>query len=157
AETAWRRRVDADVHLLGAVAERAELVRREERGPRERGLTPHRAIELDRVPAALMALQRQLVAGEDHVGPDVLRARLGFERRERFVGDPRRVPDEIPLREDFPAAGVLIAESIGIGADLQLAVADGLGRDAAADLSEPLLNVRALGREEQLVFAPDRI
>src|SRR5688572_11531756 len=107
--------------------------------------------------AALVALQRQLVAGEDQRRPDVLRARLRREERERLVGDARRVRDEVPLREDLPAAGVLIAEPVGVGADLQLAVADGLGGDAATDLDDALQDVRPLGREEELVLAPDRI
>src|SRR4029077_19168728 len=75
-EATRARRVDRDVHLIAPVAERAEAIGREERRAGERGLGPKRPVELDRVAAALVALEHQLVRAEDHRRPDVLRTRL---------------------------------------------------------------------------------
>src|SRR5437867_12805813 len=103
--------------------------------------------------AALVALQRELIAAEDDGGDGVLRARLRGQERDRFVGDALGVPDEVPAREDLPAAGVLVTQPVGIRADLQLAGPHRLSRDAAADLRQALRDVRALARHEQLVLS----
>ena len=83
----------------------------------------------------------------------------GFALRSASASSATRAAfaDEVPLREHLPAAGVLKAQPVRVGADLQLAVADGLGGDAAADLDEALLDVGPLRREEELVLAPDRV
>ncbi len=157
-EAALAGRVDRDVHVLAAVAERAEPIGREERRPRERGLGAERAIELDRMAAALVALEHELVRAEDHGGADVLRALLGGEQRHGLVGDAGRVLHEVPLERVLPARGVLAAAArSGVRADLLLAVADGLGGDRRAGLVERLRDVRALARDEQLLLAPDLV
>src|SRR5439155_19254686 len=134
-----------------AVAERAEPVRREERRAGEGGLGTERAVELDGVAARLVHLQEQLRAPDHHRGAHVLRALLRGEERDRFLRDPRRVRDEVEALDELPARLVLRASAGGgIRADLLLAVADGLRRDAAARLEEGLLDVRALARDEEL-------
>src|SRR5206468_12795686 len=107
--------------------------------------------------AALVAMQRELIAAEDDAGDRVLRAGLRGQERDRFIGDALGVPDEIPAREDLPSAGVLVTQPVGIGADLQLAVPHRLGRDAATDLGQALRDVRALARHEELVLSPDGV
>src|SRR5688572_30780116 len=107
--------------------------------------------------ARLVALERELVAGEDHRRAHVLRAGLRGEQRDRLLRDTRRVPDEVPTGQALPAAAVLEAKAVGVGADLELAVAGRLSRDAAAALAERLRDVRALRREEELLLALDRV
>src|SRR5688500_4053442 len=107
--------------------------------------------------ARLVALERELVPGEDHRRAHVLRAGLRGEQRDRLLRDARRVADEIPLGQALPAAAVLEAKAVGVRADLELAVAGRLRRDAAAALAERLRDLRALRREEELLLALDRV
>src|SRR5688572_10661872 len=107
--------------------------------------------------ARLVALERELVAGEDHRRAHVLRAGLRGEQRDRLLRDARRVPDEIPVGQALPAAAVLEAKAVGVGTDLELSAAGRLRRDAAAAFAERLLHVRALSREEELLLALDRV
>ena len=77
AEAAGRGRVGGDVHVLGAVAQRAEVARLEEARAGVGGLGPVDAVELGRVADRLVHLQRHLL-GVDH---DRRHSRRAWARR----------------------------------------------------------------------------
>ena len=93
AEPAGRRRVGGDVHVLGAVAQRAEVARLEEARAGVRRLGAVDAVELGGVADGLVHLQRDLVAVE-HDGRDAARALVGAQERGRLLRDAGRLTDE---------------------------------------------------------------
>src|SRR5207237_692076 len=102
-EAEGSRRIGGDVDGARAVLEGAQLLEREERPAREVRLAAEDAVELGRMPAALVDLEADLRAVEEHV-QDARGARLRREERGRLRGDARRVPDEIDLVDELVAA-----------------------------------------------------
>ena len=88
AEAAGARGVGGDIDMGRSVAERPELVDRQERVARVRQLHPEDAVQLDRVPARLVDLEGELAAVEED-GPPALGAGRGHEERLGLVGDAR--------------------------------------------------------------------
>src|SRR5262249_16909273 len=107
AEAARAQRVGGEVDARRAVGEAAELIGREERGAGERDLLAERAVELRRVAARFVDLQRELRRVEDE-GARAARAGRGLKELERLLADARRVAGE-GGRGDEPVAGALDA------------------------------------------------
>ena len=99
AEAARVGRVGGHVHLLGAEAERADRVGRDEAGAGVRGLAPEHAVELDGVPDRLVDLQRRAARrpGSAWCGPDG----HGGARSsaDRLGGHARRLAGEVERRK----------------------------------------------------------
>ena len=102
AEAAGRRRVGGDVHVLGAVAQRAEVARLEEARAGVRGLGAVDAVELGRVADRLVHLQLHLL-GVDHDRRHAGRALVGAQQRGRLLGDARRLPPRSSAVDVLPA------------------------------------------------------
>ena len=84
AEAERRRRVGGDVHVLGAVAEAAEVARLEEARARVGGFGAVDAVELGRVADRLVHLEHHLL-GVDDDRRDSRWARVGSEERSRLL------------------------------------------------------------------------
>ena len=102
AEAERRGRVGGDVHVLGAVAERAEILGLEEARAGVGGLGAVDAVELGRVADRLVHLELHLL-GVDHDRGHARRALVRPEERCRLLGDPRGVPDQVERLDVLPA------------------------------------------------------
>ena len=119
AEAAGRGRVGGDVHVLGAVAQRAEVVRLEEARAGVGGLGAVDAVELGRVADRLVHLQRHLL-GVDHDRRHPGRARRRAQERGRLLADARRLALEAERLDVLPAGlGARAAVRARVAADLR--------------------------------------
>ena len=89
ADRAGDRGVADDVDEVGSVAEVAEHRRLQERAAGERDLQAHGAIELRRMAARLVDLQRELRRSDDEIEASGRRFRRG-QQRQRFVANLQR-------------------------------------------------------------------
>ena len=153
AEALGRRRVGRDVHLLRAVAQGSEVVRREEARARVRGLGAVDTVELGRVADGLVHLHDRLLRREDD-GRPAGRA-LGCEQeRGGLLADPRRLSVEVQPLDELPAALDADARVLArVAPDLGHVAGGRIGVDPASGLVDLLLDVRPLGRDEHLVLA----
>src|SRR5204863_5117916 len=144
AQAAGRRRVGGDVHVLGAVLQRAEVVRLDETRACIRRLGSIDAVELRRMADALVHLERDLV-GVEHGVSDAARARVGAHERGRLPGDARRLLDEPEAVYVLPARlAARAAVRTGVAPQLEDAVARGGAVHAGAALREDLLDLGSL-------------
>ncbi|MFO7494267.1 MAG: hypothetical protein R6X05_01375, partial [Desulfobacterales bacterium] len=91
----------------------------------------------------LVDLQRHLLAAEDQRG-GLLGALRRAEQRPRLLRDAGRVPHEIELAHELPAAGAELAPHPRVAPPLGLTVADGGGVDHRPALDEVLVDAAAL-------------
>src|SRR5207247_8580011 len=102
AQPAGRGRVGGDVHVLRAVAQRAEIVRLEEARAGVGGLRAVHAVEFRRVPDRLVHLEGDLVAVE-HDGGDAAGPGTGTAGRRRLLRDAGSFVDEAQAFDVLPA------------------------------------------------------
>src|SRR5579875_173360 len=152
-EPSLERIVDADRHQLGTVFELSEERRIEEARPREVRLPTQHSVELGRMAARLVDLQRHLRAAEDHVHLAGRRLRCR-EEPVRFFSDTGRVFAQPGLFDDLPAAGLIEPDVAGERALLRIVFGDREGADPTAALDDRLLDARAGRAEEFLLGSP---
>src|SRR3954453_11084398 len=153
AEPARRGRVGSDVHVLGAVAQRAEIVRLEEARARVGGLGAVDPVELRRVPHRLVNLELHLL-GVDDDRRDPGRARIGAEESGGLFADARRFAFE-GERLDVLPAGLCARAAVRtrVAADLRDALACGHRVDPGAALDDLLVDRGAVRGDEQLLLS----
>ena len=105
------------------------------------------------MPDRLVHLKLHLLRG-DHDRRHRGRALVGAEQRGRLLGDARRLALEAEALDELPA-GLRARADVGarVAAHLEEPVADRHRVDAAAALDELLLDLDAVGGEEQLALA----
>ncbi len=149
------RRVERDVEEFGAVAIRAEHVRRDEARAGEIALVAQDAVEFQRMADRLVDLQDHLVRRQQHVH----RAARAVRRRkqfERFLRDPAAAADESETRQHLGSA-LLAGSAIAVErANLRDAVR--MGGDGHSRQQEPVaLDDVAAGAGDQPVRCRDHI
>src|SRR5207248_5412394 len=127
--------------------------RRKKAHARERRLRAELAVQLDRMAARLVDLQRHLATVEDHRR----RTRLLRFRAKQRGGLFRRalgVAREVVALDELPAFRALVpANAVRVRAVLHFALVDGRRLDATTRLVQLLLDVRAFRAREGLVLA----
>src|SRR5579875_3560384 len=111
------------------------------------------SVELGRMAARLVDLQRHLRAAEDHVHLAGRRLRCR-EEPVRFFSDTGRVFAQPGLFDDLPAAGLIEPDVAGERALLRIVFGDREGADPTAALDDRLLDARAGRTEEFLLGSP---
>ncbi len=121
--------------------------------PCVRGFRPVDAVELGRVPDGLVHLHDRLLRREDDRRA-AGRARGCAQERRRLLADARRLAVEPELLDVLPAALAADARVLArIAPHLGHVVGGCVRVDPAAALVDVLLDVRALGGDEDLVLA----
>ena len=145
--------VGGDVHVLGAVAERAEVAGLQEARAGVCGLGAVDAVELGRVADRLVHLELHLLV-VDHDGRHPGGALVRAEQRGRLLRDPRRLRFESEALDVLPP-GLRARADVGarVGAELDDPVADRHRLHAAAALDELLVDLDPVGGEEELSLA----
>ena len=147
--------VGGDVHERRAVGEAAEAGQFEERRAGEGGFPAEDAVELDGVADRLVDLEGQLARLEDEVGGG-LGALRGGEEGDGLAGHPLGVAGQVEAADDLVAAGLELAEGLGVRPALGLRLAHGGGVHAAAALDEVLADAVPLAGDEPLLGCPRR-
>ena len=83
-------RIGHDRYQLAAIAQRAQLVQRQKRGPGKIGFHPQHPVKFDRMPHRLVNLQPELRAIEND-GEHAFRTPIGLEQRHSFLAYAARV------------------------------------------------------------------
>ena len=153
-EPEGRGRVGGDVHVLGAVAQAAQVAGLQEARAGVRGLGAVDPVELGGMADRFVNLEHHLL-GVDHDRGDARRAGVGSQERGGLLADPRRLAVEAELLDVLPAAlaaRATVRARIAAVLDSAL-VRDGQRVDPAAALDEALRDPRALGRVEDAALA----
>src|SRR5579885_2392998 len=139
-------RVGDHVDDFRRVAQRVELVERQETRPREIRFLPEHAIQLDRMPNGLVDLQPELAAPENQ-RPRSLRALRRTVQLGGLLRNLRSMLHQIERLDQLVALQrVLPAKAVGIRPLLDFVALETRRRDAAPGNYLALMNPRSDGR-----------
>ena len=103
----------------------------------------------------LVDLQCHLLRADDEVGGVEARAEGRGEQLARFLGDARRVREQVELAHELPAARAELPADAGIAAPLRLGLAVDVRLHGRAAFTDALVDAVAVGRGEPLRGVPD--